>query len=122
MSSSSRKRRRRSSTLISSAIVYMASSNVDAYTVSPPSAKSHQNYKRRLRTTHTRLNSSAAAVNGLAAQEQQHSHSNALFNVGYDAEHIIKFYDQRPWEVGLRLNMLGLPLLGKKKNIFACNG
>ena len=122
MSSSSRKRRR-SSTLLSSAIVYMARSNVDAYTVSPPSAISHQNYKRRLRTTHTRLNSSAAAVNGLAAeQEQQHSHSNALFNVGYDAEHIIKFYDQRPWEVGLRLNMLGLPLLGKKKNIFACNG
>lgn len=38
--------------------------------------------------------------------------SNSLFNVGYDPNSIIKFYDQRPFEVGLRLNMLGLPLLG----------
>jgi predicted unusual protein kinase regulating ubiquinone biosynthesis (AarF/ABC1/UbiB family) len=35
-----------------------------------------------------------------------------LFSVGYDAKSIINFYDQRPWEVALRLNMLGLPLLG----------
>ncbi len=39
-------------------------------------------------------------------------HSNTIFNVGYDANSIIDFYDRRPWEVGLRLNMLGLPLLG----------
>jgi predicted unusual protein kinase regulating ubiquinone biosynthesis (AarF/ABC1/UbiB family) len=43
----------------------------------------------------------------------EHSyHSTSLFNVGYDAEGIIEYYDKRPWEVGLRLNMLGLPLLG----------
>lgn len=41
-----------------------------------------------------------------------HVKRNSLFNVGYDAKSIINFYDQRPWEVGLRLNMLGLPLLG----------
>jgi len=67
-----------------------------------------QNHKRRLGST--RLNSSTPVVNGLAAQE--HSHSTSLFNVGYDANAIINFYDKRPWEVGLRLNMLGLPLLG----------
>jgi len=39
--------------------------------------------------------------------------SQSLFkHVGYDAKSIINYYDQRPWEVGLRLNMLGLPLLG----------
>lgn len=53
-----------------------------------------QNHVQRLRSE-TRLNSSAPAV-----------------NVGYDAKSIIDFYDKRPWEVGLRLNMLGLPLLG----------
>lgn len=61
-------------------------------------------------STPTRLSSSVTSVNDLAAQE--HSHSTSLFNVGYDAKSIINFYDQRPWEVGLRLNMLGLPLLG----------
>lgn len=61
-------------------------------------------------STPTRLKSSVTSVNDLAAQE--HSHSTSLFNVGYDAKSIINFYDQRPWEVGLRLNMLGLPLLG----------
>ena len=70
-----------------------------------------QNHKRRLGST--RLNSSTPVVNGLAAQE--HSHSTSLFNVGYDANAIINFYDKRPWEVGLRLNMLGLPLLGESK-------
>jgi len=69
-----------------------------------------QNHMRRSRSTETNLNSNAPALNGLAAQE--HSHSTSLFNVGYDAKSIINFYDQRPWEVGLRLNMLGLPLLG----------
>lgn len=63
-----------------------------------------QNYEHHSRSIETN------AVNGLVAQE--HSHSTSLFNVGYDAKSIINFYDQRPWEVGLRLNMLGLPLLG----------
>lgn len=47
---------------------------------------------------------------GLSNSGQQ---SNTIYNVGYDADSIIDFYDRRPWEVGLRLNMLGLPLLGK---------
>lgn len=65
---------------------------------------------RRSESSAIKLNSSAPAVNGIVAQE--YSHSTSLFNVGYDAKSIINFYDQRPWEVGLRLNMLGLPLLG----------
>lgn len=71
-----------------------------------------QNQERRSRSTETKLYSYSdfPALNGLVAQE--HSHSTSLFNVGYDAKSIINFYDQRPWEVGLRLNMLGLPLLG----------
>jgi len=32
--------------------------------------------------------------------------------LGYDSNAIIDFYDKRPWEVGWRLNSLGLPLLG----------
>lgn len=32
--------------------------------------------------------------------------------VGYDAQAICDHYDRRPWEVGWRLNILGLPLLG----------
>mmetsp|Transcript_8954 Transcript_8954/g.14783 ORF Transcript_8954/g.14783 Transcript_8954/m.14783 type:complete len:774 (-) Transcript_8954:422-2743(-) len=55
----------------------------------------------------THLSSSLSAVNG----EHSH-HSTSLFNVGYDADGILSYYDKRPWEVGLRLNMLGLPLLG----------
>mmetsp|Transcript_20880 Transcript_20880/g.43526 ORF Transcript_20880/g.43526 Transcript_20880/m.43526 type:complete len:807 (-) Transcript_20880:70-2490(-) len=46
---------------------------------------------------------------GFSNSEHQ---SNTIYNVGYDADSIIDFYDRRPWEVGLRLNMLGLPLLG----------
>lgn len=80
----------------------------DAYL--SPLAISPQNNKRRLRSTKTKLNSSAPGVNGIAAHE--HSHSTAFSNVGYDAKSIINFYDRRPWEIGLRLNMLGLPLLG----------
>lgn len=85
----------------------LSSFSAVAYTVAP----SQNNARRRPRLMDTKLYSSAPAVNGLAAHE--HSHSTSLFNVGYDSKSIINFYDQRPWEVGLRLNMLGLPLLGK---------
>ena len=45
-------------------------------------------------------------------QSYNNHQSTSLYNVGYDAEAIMQYYDLRPWEVGLRLNMLGLPLLG----------
>lgn len=45
-------------------------------------------------------------------QQYNNHQSTSLYNVGYDAEAIMQYYDLRPWEVGLRLNMLGLPLLG----------
>jgi hypothetical protein len=35
---------------------------------------------------------------------------------GYNAKEIEEYYDRRPWQVGWRLNSLGLPLLGKKKS------
>lgn len=132
---SNNRKRNRCSLLLSSVIVYMANKGnkltmtyigAEAYVVPPsltiPSQQNHHKHKQRrllsrssttTRQTQTKLFSTAptAAVNGLAAQE--HSHSTSLFNVGYDAKSIIKFYDQRPWEVGLRLNMLGLPLLGE---------
>lgn len=69
------------------------------------SATSSRCHHRCTYTTH--LSSSLSAVNG----EHSH-HSTSLFNVGYDADGILNYYDKRPWEVGLRLNMLGLPLLG----------
>mmetsp|Transcript_9588 Transcript_9588/g.14379 ORF Transcript_9588/g.14379 Transcript_9588/m.14379 type:complete len:800 (-) Transcript_9588:590-2989(-) len=72
---------------------------------SPISTSSSRNHHR---CTHTHLSSSLSAVNG----EHSHHHSTSLFNVGYDADGILSYYDKRPWEVGLRLNMLGLPLLG----------
>lgn len=71
----------------------------------PISATSSRYHHRCTYTTH--LSSSLSAVNG------EHSHlSPSLFNVGYDADGILNYYDKRPWEVGFRLNMLGLPLLG----------
>ena len=70
-----------------------------------------QSYKRCFRLSQTKLHASAPAANGLVAQE--HTHSTSLFNVGYDAQSILNFYDRRPWEIGFRLNMLGLPLLGE---------
>jgi len=73
-----------------------------------PAVIPSQNHVQRLRSE-TRLNSSAPAVNGLTSKK--YSHSTSLFDVGYDAKSIIDFYDKRPWEVGLRLNMLGFPLL-----------
>ncbi|KAL9191486.1 hypothetical protein ACHAXT_001192 [Thalassiosira profunda] len=105
-----RRGKQQCSLLLRSAALLMARS-ADAY-VAPPAVPSRGGVKRRLSmmAPPTELHSAAPAVNGLAAQE--HSHSTSLFNVGYDAKSIISFYDQRPWEVGLRLNMLGLPLLG----------
>ena len=76
-------------------------------------------YATRPRLTHTKINESST-INGLAVHDNKHSDS--IFNVGYDAESIIDYYDRRPWEIGLRLNMLGLPLLGMFKFIlFSCN-
>lgn len=51
----------------------------------------------------------AAAAVTLVPDDHHHYHN---YNNGYDAESILKFYDRRPWEVGLRLNLLLLPLLG----------
>lgn len=65
-----------------------------------------QRNTRRFRSFKTILHE----VNGLAVHDSNHS---SFHNVGYDANSIIDFYDRRPWEIGLRLNMLGLPLLGK---------
>lgn len=98
--------------LISSALVIMTQSNIrgqpsigiEAYLL--PSVVPGKRYKRCLRWSRTRLHE----VNGVAGQDINHS---SLHNVGYDANSIINFYDRRPWEIGLRLNMLGLPLLGK---------
>jgi hypothetical protein len=102
--------------LLSSVVVCMAcrdklpSIGADAY--STQFATSPRIYKRCITLSQTRLHASAPEANGLTAQEN--THSSSLFNVvGYDAQSILNFYDRRPWEVGLRLNMLGLPLLGE---------
>jgi hypothetical protein len=101
--------------LLSSVVVCMAcrdklpSIGADAYSTqfaTPP-----RNYKRCITLSQTRLHASAPVANGLAAQEN--THPTSLFNVGYDPQSILNFYDRRPLEVGLRLNMLGLPLLGE---------
>jgi hypothetical protein len=70
-----------------------------------------QSNTRCFRLSRTKFHASAPVLNGLVAQE--HAQSTSLFNVGYDAQSILDFYDRRPWEIGLRLNMLGLPLLGE---------
>jgi hypothetical protein len=100
--------RRRCGLLLSSALVLtpnidfgrQSSIVTDAY-VMPPKRNT-----RRFRSFATILHE----VNGIAVQDINHS---SFHNVGYDANSIIDFYDRRPWEIGLRLNMLGLPLLGK---------
>jgi hypothetical protein len=83
---------------------FRQSIGTDAY-VMPSSMPMHRS-TRRFRSSETRLHE----VNGIAVQDNMHS---SFHNVGYDANSIINFYDRRPWEIGLRLNMLGLPLLGK---------
>jgi len=97
----------------------------------PPSAipKSHHRQHKSSHYHTTEVFSSRAAsstalddsststktISRLANNEHQqynNHQSTSLYNVGYDAESIMQYYDLRPWEVGLRLNMLGLPLLG----------
>jgi hypothetical protein len=103
----SNRNRNRCSLLLSSVMVCMT--NIDNL----PSIGAYA-YSSQLATSlrsETKLHASAPVANELVAQE--HTHSTSLFNVGYNAQSILNFYDQRPWEIGLRLNMLGLPLLGK---------
>lgn len=52
-------------------------------------------------------------ANRISMHDNVRSSSFPNSSVGYDAKSIINFYDRRPWEIGLRLNMLGLPLLGE---------
>jgi predicted unusual protein kinase regulating ubiquinone biosynthesis (AarF/ABC1/UbiB family) len=95
--------------LLCSAMIYSTNNVVcvGAYSVLPTSIghRRHQNSRQQRKEFSL---SSATSVNG----DDSHRKSNSLFSVGYDAKSIINFYDQRPWEVALRLNMLGLPLLG----------
>jgi len=102
------KRRKRSSDkfMFVSILVCLASKERgSALALTTPITTTASRYRHRCTNTH--LSSSLSAVNG------DHSHhSTSLFNVGYDADGILNYYDKRPWEVGLRLNMLGLPLLG----------
>lgn len=111
----SNRNRNRCSLLLSSVMVCMTNidnlPSIGAYAYSSQLATSLRNYKRCFRLSETKLHASAPVANELVAQE--HTHSTSLFNVGYNAQSILNFYDQRPWEIGLRLNMLGLPLLGK---------
>jgi hypothetical protein len=103
------RKRSRCGLLLSSALVIMTQNNIskqpslctDAYLL--PSLMPVQRYKRLLRSSKSRLH----GVNVIAVQDNSSFH-----DVGYDANSIIDFYDRRPWEIGLRLNMLGLPLLG----------
>ncbi|KAL7522120.1 hypothetical protein ACHAWX_006807 [Stephanocyclus meneghinianus] len=104
--------------LLCSALVYVvrnaefSANYADAYTVVPTSIRHHmQRLPRKQKTELT--SSSTSSVNGaIRTVNRNHIHPNSLFNVGYDANAIINFYDRRPWVVGIRLNMLGLPLLG----------
>jgi aarF domain-containing kinase len=82
-----------------------------AYSVIPTSIQQKVSLRTELALgSTTSVNGVPETVNSVASQ--RHIQPNSLFNVGYDAKSIINFYDQRPWEVGIRLNMLGLPLLG----------
>ena len=114
--------------------LYHTIGTVNAYI--PPSAipyQSHSRHHRQHKSSHyhttdlfssrvaspsTALDDSSTStttISRLANNEHQqynNHQSTSLYNVGYDAEAIMQYYDLRPWEVGLRLNMLGLPLLG----------
>jgi aarF domain-containing kinase len=86
-----------------------------AYSVIPTSIQQKVSLRTELALgSTTSVNGVPETVNGAtnSVASQRHIQPNSLFNVGYDAKSIINFYDQRPWEVGIRLNMLGLPLLG----------
>ena len=123
--------------MLSSAAIVCISNNyklhvggrVEAYI--PPSAMSLQRrahtrrisesmlrHQTKLFSTSTStptINGQAPAITTITSHDNRHysaHQSTSLFNVGYDADAIMSYYDVRPWEVGLRLNMLGLPLLG----------
>lgn len=72
-------------------------------------------YKRCIfrSSSQTKLYDAASPVaNDILAQEYSTRSTNSFFDVKYDAQSILDYYDRRPFDVGLRLNMLGLPLLG----------
>ena len=98
--------------ILCSAMIHAAGNTNDqycsAYSMLPPSIRTHQKSLRQLQKTLTLSSSTPSDGNSRYHVVKR----NSLFNVGYDAKSIINYYDQRPWEVGLRLNMLGLPLLG----------
>lgn len=93
--------------LVYSALICAANNawfSTDAYSV-PPTPKMHRHSRH---TTGLKMSSTTS----VGAASHMKPRSNSLFSVDYDAQSIINYYDQRPWEVGVRLNMLGLPLLG----------
>lgn len=103
------KRRKRSgdqSMFVSILVCLSSKERGNALAFTKPVTTSASRYHRH-RCKNTQLSSSLSVVNG----EHSH-HATSLFDVGYDADGILNYYDKRPWEVGLRLNMLGLPLLG----------
>ena len=112
---SSNRNRNGCSLLLSSVVVCMTNidnlPSIGAYAYSSQLTTSLRNHKRCFRLSETKFHASAPVANELVAQE--HTYSTSLFNVGYNAQSILNFYDQRPWEIVLRLNMLGLPLLGE---------
>jgi predicted unusual protein kinase regulating ubiquinone biosynthesis (AarF/ABC1/UbiB family) len=63
-------------------------------------------------SSQTRLHDAVSPVANGALPQEYNSRSTAFVDVGYDAQSILDYYDRRPFDVGLRLNMLGLPLLG----------
>ncbi|KAL3772086.1 hypothetical protein ACHAW5_004924 [Stephanodiscus triporus] len=111
---SSNRNRNGCSLLLSSVVVCMTNidnlPSIGAYAYSSQLITSLRNHKRCFRLSETKFHASAPVANERVAQE--HTYSTSLFNVGYNAQSILNFYDQRPWEIVLRLNMLGLPLLG----------
>ncbi len=104
------RKRSRCGLMLSSALVIMTQNNISqqlsvfTYAYLSTSLMPMQRYRRLLRSSKTRLHE----VNVIAVQDNSSFHND----VGYDANSIIDFYDRRPWEIGLRLNMIGLPLLG----------
>ncbi|KAL3791280.1 hypothetical protein HJC23_000897 [Cyclotella cryptica] len=100
--------------LLCSALVYAINcvDYVDAYSVLPTSIRHQRQRQARRHNTELAVSSTTSVSGAVRAVNRSHIHPNSLFNVGYDANAIINFYDRRPWVVGIRLNMLGLPLLG----------
>lgn len=92
----------------------LCSIHADAYSSIKAMPLTNISNKRLLpfRSSQTRLHDAVSPVaNGVLPQEYN-TRSTAFVDVGYDAQSILDYYDRRPFDVGLRLNMLGLPLLG----------